>query len=322
MNQRQQQQQQQADVRRFPPLRRTKQELSLKETSSILEKALHGTLALAPRDEHDFPYAVPLSYAYQDNAIYFHCAIAGRKLDAIKSNARASFCVVTQDDIVPDLFATSYRSVIVFGDLHLVEDEAERLKAFRALGRKYSRGLNEQLAREIETAGPRALIYRLDICHMTGKQASEAVRKRADELHVSPAVHKSMQSNKRANTKPELLMRQHLRKAGLIGYRLQWNVPGHPDIAWPGKKVALFINGCFWHRCPHCKPAMPKKNIEYWTIKFENNQKRDKETIAQLKQMGWNVHVVWECQLKKKQIDETMAKLLPELANELGKPIA
>ena len=116
-------------------------------------------------------------------------------------------------------------------------------------------------------------------------------------------------------------MRQHLQEAGLTGYRLQWKVPGRPDIAWPGKKVALFINGCFWHRCPHCKPAAPKKNIEYWTIKFEKNQQRDEESIAQLTQMGWKVHVVWECQLKKKKIDETMAELLPQLAAELDKPL-
>lgn len=64
---------------------------------------------------------------------------------------------------------------------------------------------------------------------------------------VSEAVRKSMQGNKRCDTKPELLVRARLRAAGLTGYRLQWKVPGHPDIAWPGKRVALFINGCFWH---------------------------------------------------------------------------
>lgn len=61
----------------------------------------------------------------------------------------------------------------------------------------------------------------------------------------SEAVRKSMMGNKRSNTKPELLVRQRLRAAGLTGYRLQWKVPGHPDVAWPGKKVALFVNGCF-----------------------------------------------------------------------------
>ena len=135
------------------------------------------------------------------------------------------------------------------------------------------------------------------------------------------AVHKSMQGNKRANTKPELLMRERLRAAGLGGYRLQWKVAGHPDIAWPGKKVCVFVNGCFWHRCPHCKLSTPKKNVEYWTAKFERNVERDRENVAALEADGWRVHVVWECKLKKKTIDATLAKLLPELASELGKEI-
>ena len=131
-----------------------------------------------------------------------------------------------------------------------------------------------------------------------------------------------MQGNKRANTKPELLMRERLRAAGLGGYRLQWKVAGHPDIAWPGKKVCVFVNGCFWHRCPHCKLSAPKKNVEYWTAKFERNVERDRENVAALEADGWRVHVIWECELKKKTIDATLAKLLPELANELGKEIA
>lgn len=135
------------------------------------------------------------------------------------------------------------------------------------------------------------------------------------------AVHKSMQGNKRANTKPELLMRERLRAAGLGGYRLQWKVAGHPDIAWPGKKVCVFVNGCFWHRCPHCKLSTPKKNVEYWTAKFERNVERDRENVAALEADGWRVHVVWECELKKKTIDATMEKLLPEIANELGKAL-
>lgn len=136
---------------------------------------------------------------------------------------------------------------------------------------------------------------------------------------VSAAVHKSMQGNKRANTKPELLVRQRLRDAGLTGYRLQWKVPGRPDVAWPGKKVALFVNGCFWHRCPHCNLPLPKSNVEYWTEKFERNVARDKKNLALLDDLGWRTHVIWECQLKKKVVDRTFAELLPQLAGELGK---
>lgn len=137
----------------------------------------------------------------------------------------------------------------------------------------------------------------------------------------SEAVRKSMKGNKRCNTKPELLVRQRLRAAGLAGYRLQWKVPGHPDIAWPGKKVALFVNGCFWHRCPRCNLALPKSNVEYWVVKFGRNVERDERNLARLEELGWTVHVVWECQLKKKAIDATMEELLPVLAEELGKPL-
>ncbi len=138
---------------------------------------------------------------------------------------------------------------------------------------------------------------------------------------VSEAVHKSMQGNKRANTKPELLVRARLRAAGLTGYRLQWKAPGRPDVAWPGKKVALFVNGCFWHRCPHCNPPLPKTNVEYWTVKFERNQQRDARNAEELELMGWTVHVIWECQLKKKTVDATFDELLPQLSHELGKPL-
>lgn len=138
----------------------------------------------------------------------------------------------------------------------------------------------------------------------------------------SYAVHKSMQGNKRKDTKPELLVRRRLREAGLSGYRLQWKVPGHPDIAWPSKRVAIEVRGCYWHRCPHCKPSAPKKNVDYWEAKFARNIERDAENLASLEAMGWRVHVIWECQLKKKQLEGTMAQLLPQLAEELGKPLA
>ena len=136
------------------------------------------------------------------------------------------------------------------------------------------------------------------------------------------AVRKSMQGNKCKNTKPELLVREKLREAGLGGYRLQWKVPGHPDIAWPGKRVAIEVRGCYWHRCPHCNPSVPKKNIPYWEAKFARNVQRDEENLAALEALGWRVHVVWECELKKKTLDATMAKLLPKLADELGKELA
>lgn len=135
----------------------------------------------------------------------------------------------------------------------------------------------------------------------------------------SQATTKVMKANKRNNTKPEMLVRRRLWKAGLRGYRLHWNAPGHPDIAWPGKKVAIFVNGCFWHRCPLCNLPMPKSNVEYWTVKFGLNQERDERKVRELQRAGWKVHDIWECQLKKDKIDETFQSLIPILAKELDK---
>ena len=135
----------------------------------------------------------------------------------------------------------------------------------------------------------------------------ELVRRRA-------AIRKSMQGNKRANTKPELLVRQRLRAAGYTGYRLQWGkAPGRPDIAFPGRKIALFINGCFWHRCPHCHPSVPKRNTEFWEAKFRRNVERDRAAVAALEDAGWTVIIIWECELKRDKIDATMERVLGQI---------
>ena len=152
-------------------------------------------------------------------------------------------------------------------------------------------------------------------------QPAALLARRAAPAATDYGTHRSMQGNKGKDTKPELLVRKRLREAGLTGYRLQWKVPGRPDIAWPGRKVAVFINGCFWHRCPNCNPSTPKKNVEYWDAKFARNVERDQRNLEALRADDWTVHVIWECQLKKKTRDATFAALLPELSRELEKPL-
>lgn len=108
-----------------------------------------------------------------------------------------------------------------------------------------------------------------------------------------------MRANKGKNTKPELLVRKLLWSNGLRGYRLHWKkVPGSPDIAFPGRMIAIFVNGCYWHRCPHCTPSTPKTNIEFWNLKFKKNMQRDKKKIQQLENLGWKSLTFWECQIK------------------------
>lgn len=130
---------------------------------------------------------------------------------------------------------------------------------------------------------------------------------------TSPATTKSMRGNRGRDTKPELLLRQLLRKAGFPGYRLHWkNAPGRPDIAYPGRRVAVFVNGCFWHRCPHCQPSVPKSNAEYWEAKFAANRERDARKVAQLEAARWTVVTLWECQLRDdpEQIGRTIVSVL------------
>jgi DNA mismatch endonuclease Vsr len=108
-----------------------------------------------------------------------------------------------------------------------------------------------------------------------------------------------MKGNVRAGTKPELVLRRLLRDAGFPGYRLHWkDAPGTPDIACPGRMVAIFVNGCFWHRCPHCSPAMPRSHSDFWQRKFMRNRERDERKVAQLEAASWTVRTVWECELR------------------------
>ncbi len=144
----------------------------------------------------------------------------------------------------------------------------------------------------------------------------ELVRRRA-------AVKKSMKGNKRANTKPEMLVRERLRAAGLTGYRLQWKkAPGRPDIAFVGLKVAIFVNGCFWHRCPNCNPSMPKRNVEFWEAKFTRNIARDQRALAELDRMGWQAITIWECELKRDHIDATMERVVEAVRAAREKALA
>lgn len=187
-----------------------------------------------------------------------------------------------------------------------------------------SRGFAEQVSRAIaaRVEGPLTIVANM---------LPPTVGAYALAQHVWPAkpsvpqasnanVRKSMQGNKGADTKPEMVVRRMLREAGLAGYRLHWKAPGRPDVAWPSQKVCVMVNGCFWHRHAGCRKAtMPKSNIEYWIAKFDRNVERDAENLQKLQDEGWRVHIVWECELEANRRDETMANLVAELREELGK---
>jgi DNA mismatch endonuclease (patch repair protein) len=117
---------------------------------------------------------------------------------------------------------------------------------------------------------------------------------------TSLAVRSSMRGNRSSRTKPEIVLTNELRKAEIKGFQLNCkDLPGSPDLVFQEVRLAVFIHGCFWHRCPYCQPHFPNSNQEYWEAKFARNKARDIRSRAELRSQGWKTMVVWECQLKK-----------------------
>ena len=127
-------------------MRRFKQALTPQECAAVLERNTAGVLALT--GDGGCPYAVPLSYVWLDGRVYFHFALAGHKLDAVRADGRASFCVVDQDQIVPEEYTTYYRSVILFGTAQVVDDPEEKRRSIDALCAKYRPGFEAERAAE------------------------------------------------------------------------------------------------------------------------------------------------------------------------------
>ena len=160
-------------------MRRLRQQLSDEETIGILQRATSGTLALL--GDNGYPYAVPISYVYADGHLYFHSALSGHKVDAIRACDKASFCVIEQDQVHPKEYTTYFRSVIAFGRIHIVEDEEEKLAAARLLSNRYNPNDEYGFRKELEKCFSRMLAIRFDIEHLTGKEAIELVRGKQDK---------------------------------------------------------------------------------------------------------------------------------------------
>lgn len=128
------------------------------------------------------------------------------------------------------------------------------------------------------------------------------------------ATSRVMSANKGKDTRPELMLRKAIWEAGIRGYRLHWKaVPGRPDLVFTKQKVALFVHGCFWHRCPHCDLPMPKSNTTFWINKFSKNNERDRQKEQALLQLGWKVVTIWECKIK--QDHDTIIRILRSYLN-------
>ena len=153
-------------------MRRAKQALTPEQCETVLKRNTSGVLAVT--GDGGYPYAVPLSYVWQGGKLYFHWAVAGHKLDAVRADSRASFCVIDRDDVVPEEYTTYYRSVIVFGRIRVLDDPAEKRRYMEALALKYRPGFSgEEMAAEIDGSWDRFCIAELSAELVTGKQARE-----------------------------------------------------------------------------------------------------------------------------------------------------
>ena len=115
------------------------------------------------------------------------------------------------------------------------------------------------------------------------------------------------------NTRAEMIVRKMLHREG-FRYRLhRKDLPGKPDIVFPGKRKAVFVHGCFWHRHPGCSYAQqPASNVGYWQAKFDRNVARDIENVSALREKGWDVLIVWECQTRNERSREELLKSLTQ----------
>lgn len=157
--------------RQFRAMRRRGQAMTKAECEEILRGATSGVLAVCGDD--CYPYAVPLSFVYDDGTVYFHSAVIGHKTDAIKRDEKASFCVIAQDEVLPKAYTTAYKSVIIFGRARIISDADEKRKSIEKLAAKYSPNDERGRAAEIDRFYDKFVMIGLSVEHMSGKKGKE-----------------------------------------------------------------------------------------------------------------------------------------------------
>lgn len=134
------------------------------------------------------------------------------------------------------------------------------------------------------------------------------------DVHDKATRSYNMSQIKGKNTKPEELVRKYLFAHGFRYRKNDKRLPGSPDIVLPKYKTVIFVNGCFWHGHTGCKYFVwPQNNADFWREKIQCNIERDKNNYDKLKQLGWTVVLVWECELKKHRRDETLLSLISRI---------
>lgn len=134
------------------------------------------------------------------------------------------------------------------------------------------------------------------------------------DVHTPETRSYNMSKIRGRDTKPEEILRKGLFAQGFRYRKNDNRLPGKPDLVLPKYRTVIFVNGCFWHKHDGCRYfKWPQNNAEFWKSKIEGNVARDKKTIAELEKMGWNVVVVWECQLKPKERNNTIEMIVDAL---------
>ena len=158
-------------------MRRAAQALTEDECIEVLRRGTSGVLALTGAGE-EWPYAVPLSYAYRDGVVTFHGAMVGHKHELIEKDPRASFCVIDADDVVPADYTTRFRSVICFGTIEVVDDPEEQMDDLMFMGDRFNVDEPEACRAEIEHWMDKTRVLRLRVERMTGKESGALMAER------------------------------------------------------------------------------------------------------------------------------------------------
>ncbi len=159
-------------------LRRKKQALSDSEIAAVIERGSYAVLSLC--GEEGMPYGVPLNYVFDDGCFYFHCGKRGHKLELIAENARASLTIVDRDTVIPSRFATDFISVIAFGRVEVIEDDAEKYRSIRLLADRF--GIDDDHAKEeeIHSTFNALTMLRFRPEKISGKMAKALLDRRAE----------------------------------------------------------------------------------------------------------------------------------------------
>lgn len=138
------------------------------------------------------------------------------------------------------------------------------------------------------------------------------------DVHSSETRSYNMSRIRNKDTKPEELVRKYLFSKGFRYRKNDVRLPGKPDIVLPKYKAVVFVNGCFWHGHTGCRYFVwPKNNSEFWREKIIGNIARDQKNYELLRDLGWNVFVIWECELKRSVMEKTLDTLINNIKQGL-----